>query len=84
MRAVNAERDYYEVYSTPTTYADPGAAIEETVYLPGGVFLSDPAEGQSKDLLFTGPAGTTTQNSITLSVQTASVTITVNALGAIY
>lgn len=84
IHAVNGASDYFEVFSTPTNYADPGMSVERTQYLFSGVAFSDPSEGTSKDIIFTGISGTTTISSFTLVSQTQSVTVSVTALGLIY
>lgn len=84
VRFVNGARDYYELFSTPTTYADASTSVERTEYLPGGITFSDPAESSVKDILFTRIAGTTTPATVSVQTQTRSATLTISTIGAIY
>ena len=84
VHAVNGASDYFEVFSTPTNYANGGTTINRTQYLFSGAAFSDPSEGTSKDIIFTGISGTTTASSLTLTSQTQSITVSVTALGLIY
>lgn len=84
IHAVNGASDYFEVFSTPTNYADAGTTVDRTQYLFSGIAFSDPSEGTSKDIIFTGISGTTTASSFTLTSQTQNITVSVTALGLIY
>lgn len=84
VHAVNGASDYYEVFSTPTTYADGGMVVDRTQYLYSGTAFSDPSEGASKDIIFTGISGTTTASSFIFTSQTQNITVSVTALGLIY
>ena len=84
VHVVNGASDYYEVFSTPTDYADAGVAIDSTQYLQSGVTFSDPAESSTKDILFSNIFGTTTAATITVTSQAESQTVTVSALGTVY
>lgn len=84
VHAVNGASDYFEVFSTPTNYADGGTVVERTQYLFSGVAFSDPSESTSKDIIFTGISGTTTASSVTFTSQTQNITVSVTALGLIY
>src|SRR3989344_5914102 len=57
---VNGTDDYYELFSTPTNYADMDTTVREVTYLPNGVTLTDPAESGTLDIIFNGISGTTT------------------------
>ncbi len=83
VHVVNGTSDYFEVFSTPTTYADAGTIVDRTQYLFSGVAFSDPSESTTKDIIFTGISGTTTASSLTLTSQTQTITITVSPLGLI-
>lgn len=84
VRFLNADRDRYELFSTPTTYADAATIVERTGYLPGGVTFSDPAESGTRDILFSRIAGTTTPSSVTIAAATGSATVTVSAIGTVH
>lgn len=84
VHAVNGASDYFEVFSTPTNYADGGTSVERTQYLFSGVAFSDPSEGTNKDIIFTGISGTTTPSSITLTSGVQNKSVSVTALGLIY
>lgn len=81
---VNGSSDYYELFSTPTNYADPAMLVEASVYLPGGITFSDPVESGTKDVIFSRVAGTTTATSITLASQTESSVVSVSSVGTVY
>lgn len=84
IHAVNGVSDYYEVFSTPTNYADAGTIVDHTQYLLSGASFSDPSAGTNKDIIFTGISGTTTASSLTLTGEAQSITVSVTALGLIY
>ena len=84
VHVVNNASDYYEVFSTPTTYADAGVVVDSTRFLTAGVSFSDPAESNTKDIIFSGILGTTTASSITITSQEESQIITISALGTVY
>lgn len=84
VRFVNGAQDYYEIFSTPTTYADVSTIVESTEYLFSGASFTDPAESTTKDIIFSRVVGTTTASSVTLASQTESVTVNVSAIGTVY
>lgn len=84
VHAVNGAQDYYQIFSTPTNYADATTTIDSTVYLSAGITFSDPADSATKDILFSGIAGTTTATTTSLSSQTQNVTITITGSGTVY
>lgn len=81
---VNGAQDYYEVYSTPTTYTDGAVTTEAPVYLPAGVSFSDPISSATKDILFSGIAGTTTATTTALTSSIQNITVTVTESGSTY
>jgi prepilin-type N-terminal cleavage/methylation domain-containing protein len=81
---VNGAADYYELYSTPTSYADAATVIASSEYLPGGITFSDPSNAATKDILFSGISGMTSGTTVSLITQTESATITVTAIGTVY
>lgn len=81
---VNGASDYYEMFSTPTTYADATASVSETTYLPNGVVFSSPAEGNTRDVLFTKITGTATASSVSLNFESTTRMITIKGVGTIY
>jgi len=84
VRFVNGTQDYYEVFSTPTTYADGSMIIESTEYLFAGVAFTDPADSTTKDIIFSRIAGTTTASSVSFATQTGSAMVNVSAIGTVY
>jgi prepilin-type N-terminal cleavage/methylation domain-containing protein len=81
---VNGTADYYELFSTPTTYADGSMVVMATTTLPGGVAFFAPGEGTTQDIIFNKVAGTTTAATVGVSFGDLDDTITVSVLGAIY
>ena len=84
VRFVNGTQDYYELFSTPTTYADAATLVESTEYLLAGVTLTDPTDSTTKDIIFSRIAGTTTAFSVSMTAQTGSATVSVSAVGTVY
>lgn len=80
---VNSTDDYYEIFSTPTNYADGGKVVEETIYLRGGVAFSDPTEDNMKDVVFVKIAGTTTAATVGVTFSGQTETVTIGAAGSI-
>lgn len=81
---MNGANDYYELFSTPTTYTDPSKVIDTTIYLPGNVIFTTPSEGNTIDVIFNKITGNTTATSVILSSEGNAKTITVSAIGNIY
>jgi len=81
---VNGTSDYYELFSTPSTYSDPTASVSETVYLPGSIQFSSPTEGNTRDVLFTKITGAATAASVSLIFQATTRDITIKSVGTIY
>lgn len=80
----NTSGQYYEVYSTPTTYTDPLTVVETVVYLPGSVVFTDPASSFTDDVLFTKLTGGTTPNIIAIQFESGTQNITVTSDGTVY
>jgi len=76
--------DYYELFSTPTTYADAGTVIVQKDYIPLGMAFSDPASETTKDVIFNKITGTTTATTISVTTQGLVQTITVTSIGTVY
>lgn len=84
IHAVNGATDYYELFSTPTNYADVGKVVVATTTLPSTVFFSSPIESSSTDVVFERITGTAGASSLILIAEGKSLTTTISALGAIY
>lgn len=81
---VSGATSYYELFSTPTTYADGSMTVAATTTLAKGITFSDPASGFSKDIIFAKISGATTATTTTLVSEGLSKTITVTSIGTIY
>jgi prepilin-type N-terminal cleavage/methylation domain-containing protein len=84
VHVVNGAADYYEIFSTPSNYADAATTVSDTVYLPAGISFSNPGESATRDIVFSTVFGTTTATTLVLASQTESHTITITALGVVY
>ncbi len=78
---VNDEKDYYEIFSTPTDYTDSSKEIISTNYLSSGVLFSDPADSNTKNIIFNQISGSTTETIISVVSQDLTKTITVSSVG---
>lgn len=83
IHAVNDTNDYYELFSTPTNYADAAKTVSVTTTFSGGTSFSDPVSG-SKDIIFSKGGGTTTASSLAVTAEGRTITITITAQGAVY
>jgi hypothetical protein len=82
---VNGTSDYYELFSTPTNYADGSRVTKETVYLSGGVAFSYPTEGNTTDIIFDKIYGSTTPATyVTVTAENNYATTTISSNGQIY
>lgn len=81
---VNGATDYYELFSTPTTYSNGSMVVLATTTLGAGISFSDPLPGSSKDILFTKISGGTSATTTTLTYEDLSEVITVTEIGTIY
>ena len=81
----NGSDDYYELYSTPTTYADVSMTTSTTTYLSSAVIFTAPPSNSSSDVLFTKIQGTPNASStISIFSRNATRTIMVTTNGIIY
>ncbi|HTW96215.1 MAG TPA: prepilin-type N-terminal cleavage/methylation domain-containing protein [Candidatus Methylomirabilis sp.] len=83
MHLVNGSQDYYELFSSPTNYADPEKTMILSEYLPAGLHFVSPAEGISQDVIFASITGDTAAAAITIASSGSSVTINITASGAV-
>lgn len=86
-RFVNAVDDYYETFSTPTTYESASTTIEATVYLPSGVSFTNPVPSSSSTIIFNkirGTIGATTTISASSTQSDEGRIITITPIGNIY
>lgn len=81
---VNGTDDYYELFSTPTIWSDPGKTVFDATYLAADLAFGSPSEGNTTDIIFNKIAGTTSANSVTITFEGNTKTITVTAEGTIY
>lgn len=84
VHVVNGTTDYYQLYSTPTTYTDPAMYVQSETYLNTAVTFSDPIEGGVKDILFDKLTGSTTPTSVSFTADGRLVTVTITGLGVVY
>ncbi len=84
VHAVNGASDYYEIFSTPTNYADVSKTVSSTTTLPQGVSWATPPESSSKDIIFSRISGTTTADALVVSSESGNTTINVSSLGVVY
>lgn len=80
---IATDPDYYEIFSTPTNYADGGRVTVSTNYLPSSIQFSSPASGFNTDIIFNRISGGTAASSVTLVSQGNTKTISVSTLGGI-
>ncbi len=80
---VNGTNDYYELFSTPSTYAHASTIVSATTTFPRSVSFSDPTSGQSKDIIFDKITGITTATSVMIVSEDITKTIEVSAFGII-
>jgi len=81
---VNGAQDYYELFSSPTNYADSGKTIISVVYLPSTIIFTNPAEGNNLDIIFASISAGASANSVTISSEGSGQTVNVTASGAVY
>jgi prepilin-type N-terminal cleavage/methylation domain-containing protein len=82
---VNGATQYYEVFRTPSNYADVGKVVTATTMLPASITFTDPAPSTVKDIIFDRTTGVTAASSVTVSEASsgASATVGVSAAGII-
>ncbi|MEK7103037.1 MAG: type II secretion system protein [Patescibacteria group bacterium] len=83
LHLVNGATQYYELFSTPSNYADGAKVVYTTTRLPGNVVFTAPAPSSTLDVVFDRITGATSVATITLALEGKSSTITVSALGTI-
>jgi prepilin-type N-terminal cleavage/methylation domain-containing protein len=79
-------QDYYEIFSSSSTYADSSKVISSADFLPGKLEFSNPSDGLTKDIIFFKISGTTTAaDAITIADPNSgnSQTIDITAQGNI-
>lgn len=84
VHAVNGADDYYEIFSTPTTYTDASKSVTSTTTLPRGLTWTSPAESASKDIIFNRISGTTTADTLIINSENGNTTVTITSLGVVY
>ena len=84
VHAVNGASDYYEFFSSSTTYSDSSMSVSSTTTLPKGVSWVSPAESASKDIIFTRISGTTTADTLIINSESGNTTLTITSLGVVY
>lgn len=83
MNFVNGASDYYEIFSTPTDYANPAKTLITTFYLSNGITFSAPSEGNNINIIFNKISGTTTPAGIIINAGLDSKAISVQTQGLI-
>lgn len=81
IRVVNGTQDYYETFSSSSTYA--GGTVVARTYLPSTVTFAAPSEGLNLDIIFSNIFATTGAQTITLSNGGQLKNIYVTAQGTI-
>lgn len=76
--------DYYEIFASPAGYASASTTTKQTVYLPKVVDFSDPAVGNSKDVVFNRLTGASSATSTTISTLDSARTVFVSDNGLIH
>ena len=83
VRFINSTDDYYQVFYGNTYSSD---NVKEQVYLTSFVKFNDPAEGQTKNIIFEKNSGATTATSTTIYFSadpSQTKTISINSNGKI-
>ena len=81
---VNGAQDYYELFSSPSNYADGGKLTLSLVYLPGNVIFTRPANSSNQDIIFASITGATTADYVTISADNNAKSVNVTASGSVY
>lgn len=81
---VNGSDDYYQIFSTPTDFANASTTIASIIYLPQQVVFSDPSDSSNKDIIFERITGTAASATVVIASSDNSQTITVPAIGKPY
>jgi prepilin-type N-terminal cleavage/methylation domain-containing protein len=80
---VNSTSDYYEIFSTPSNYADPVKSVIVTNYLQNGLVFGFPTEGTNSDIIFTKISGQVASSSIIIKAGLTERVITAQEQGLI-
>lgn len=80
---VNGATQYYELFSTPTTYSDVAKKIIFTKYLSKGLTFTDPATSSTKDIIFNRISGGSTASSVSITSSGSTKTLSVSTIGNI-
>lgn len=81
---VNSSTPYYQIFSSPTNFANGSTTIDSTYYLPGTVAFSVPsAPNGSTSILFNKITGVAATASIAIIFEGATSTISVSTIGTI-
>jgi len=83
-RFFNGTSDYYELFSSPSNYADIGKLTLSLVYLPGNVIFTRPANNSNQDIIFASITGATTADYVTISADNNAKNINVTVSGSVY
>jgi prepilin-type N-terminal cleavage/methylation domain-containing protein len=81
---VNGAQDYYELFSTPTNYADAAKTVLSAIYLPAAVNFEEPAESSNLDVIFSSITASADANSVVINSEGTAKTINVTVSGAVY
>lgn len=76
---VNGASDYYEIFSTPTDYANVAKIVTTTKYLSSGITFTS----ASQDIIFNRISGGTTASTISIVSQNNTKTINISSFGGI-
>lgn len=84
INTVGNTNDYYEIFSSPTIYANASTTVLETNYLRDNIIFFSPASGINKDILFSKINATTTVDTINLATPAGDQkSVSVSAIGMI-
>ena len=80
----NAADDTYQLFSSPTNYADMSVRIVETVQFSSGISFANPTEGNATEILFTrGTGQASPAGSIQIENALTTATVSVSSDGRI-
>jgi prepilin-type N-terminal cleavage/methylation domain-containing protein len=80
---VNADLDYYEIFSSPTDYSNIEKVIVSTNYLSDGIIFSTPTSNSTIDIIFNKISGSTIGSSVSITSNEITKTISVSSLGSV-
>ena len=80
---VSGTNNYYQIFSTPTNYANASTSIVSTTTLPLSITFSDPTGGATRDIIFSKISGLTTATSVSVVSEGVTKTITITSIGTI-